>query len=148
MDSSKPQTYIVTPMQKKKHPTSPVDILQAMRASNAFGEYFGVSQETIDKVWADLTAEKGNSVVYISMEIGADVDVYNPVKEKLAAYGISESPDEGLNEFINRFLHGPTKIPNYSGGLGILAGDTLKSMADCRIPAVAISLLYSKGYFS
>ena len=53
-----------------------------------------------------------------------------------------------LQEFIDKFLTGPQKIPNYSGGLGILAGDTLKSYADCRIPVVAVSLLYRKGYFS
>jgi starch phosphorylase len=135
-------------MQKKKQKPKPAEILHNMRTSNAFGEYFGVSQKIVDRVWADLTAPDGNSVVYISMEIGADADVYNPVKEKLESCNITESEDERLNDFIHRFLRGPTKIPNYSGGLGILAGDTLKSMADCRIPAVAISLLYSKGYFS
>ena len=39
------------------------------------------------------------------------------------------------------------RMPTYSGGLGILAGDTLKSCADLKIPLVAVSLLYSKGYF-
>ncbi len=38
-------------------------------------------------------------------------------------------------------------IPTYSGGLGILAGDTLRSMTDMEIPAVGITLLYKKGYF-
>ena len=38
-------------------------------------------------------------------------------------------------------------IPTYSGGLGILAGDTIRSAADLKIPMVAISLLYRKGYF-
>jgi len=39
------------------------------------------------------------------------------------------------------------EIPVYSGGLGILAGDTLKSFADQGVPAVGVSLLYKKGYF-
>lgn len=39
------------------------------------------------------------------------------------------------------------KIPTYSGGLGILAGDTIKSFADLKVPSVAVSLLYKKGYF-
>lgn len=39
------------------------------------------------------------------------------------------------------------EIPSYSGGLGILAGDTIKSFADLNIPAVAVTLLYDKGYF-
>jgi starch phosphorylase len=38
-------------------------------------------------------------------------------------------------------------IPTYSGGLGILAGDTLKSCADLNIPIVGITLLSENGYF-
>ena len=38
-------------------------------------------------------------------------------------------------------------IPTYSGGLGVLAGDTLKSAADLALPMVGVSLLYRKGYF-
>jgi len=38
-------------------------------------------------------------------------------------------------------------VPTYSGGLGVLAGDTLKSASDLGLPVVAISLLYRKGYF-
>ena len=38
-------------------------------------------------------------------------------------------------------------VKTYSGGLGILAGDTLRSCADKGIKAVATTLLYKKGYF-
>ena len=38
-------------------------------------------------------------------------------------------------------------IPTYSGGLGVLAGDTIRSAADLRVPMIAVSLLYRKGYF-
>jgi starch phosphorylase len=38
-------------------------------------------------------------------------------------------------------------LPTYSGGLGILAGDTLRSAADLAAPVVAVSLVYRKGYF-
>jgi len=38
-------------------------------------------------------------------------------------------------------------IPTYSGGLGILAGDTLKSCADLNVPIVGITLLTESGYF-
>ena len=38
-------------------------------------------------------------------------------------------------------------IPIYSGGLGILSGDHLKSASDLGIPLVAIGLLYKNGYF-
>lgn len=39
------------------------------------------------------------------------------------------------------------EIPTYSGGLGVLAGDTLRSAADLGVPVVAVTLLYRKGYF-
>ena len=39
------------------------------------------------------------------------------------------------------------EIPTYSGGLGVLAGDTIKSAADLKIPMIAVTLLYRKGYF-
>src|SRR2546423_7038241 len=39
-------------------------------------------------------------------------------------------------------------MPSYSGGLGVLAGDTVRAAADIRLPMVAVSLLYRKGYFS
>ena len=38
-------------------------------------------------------------------------------------------------------------LPNYSGGLGILAGDHLKSASDLNVPLMAIGLLYRYGYF-
>jgi len=38
-------------------------------------------------------------------------------------------------------------IPTYSGGLGVLAGDTIRSAADLEIPMVAVTLCYDKGYF-
>ena len=39
------------------------------------------------------------------------------------------------------------EMPTYSGGLGVLAGDTLRSAADLHLPMVAVSLLHRKGYF-
>lgn len=38
-------------------------------------------------------------------------------------------------------------MPTYSGGLGVLAGDTLRSCADLEVPMVAISLVHRRGYF-
>ena len=39
------------------------------------------------------------------------------------------------------------EMPTYSGGLGILAGDTIRAAADMAVPMVAVTLLYRKGYF-
>src|SRR5271168_5184477 len=38
-------------------------------------------------------------------------------------------------------------LPTYSGGLGMLAGDTLRSAADTSAPMVAVSLVHRRGYF-
>jgi starch phosphorylase len=38
-------------------------------------------------------------------------------------------------------------LPIYSGGLGVLSGDHLKSASDLGVPLVAVGLLYSQGYF-
>ena len=40
-----------------------------------------------------------------------------------------------------------SEMPTYSGGLGVLAGDTVKSSADLKVPLVAVTLIYKKGYF-
>jgi starch phosphorylase len=40
-----------------------------------------------------------------------------------------------------------SEIPTYSGGLGIMAGDTLRAAADLGLPAVGVTLLHRKGYF-
>jgi len=38
-------------------------------------------------------------------------------------------------------------MPTYSGGLGVLAGDTLRSCADLGLPILGVTLLYQKGFF-
>ncbi len=38
-------------------------------------------------------------------------------------------------------------MPTYSGGLGMLAGDTLRSAADLGVPLIAVTLVYRNGYF-
>jgi starch phosphorylase len=39
------------------------------------------------------------------------------------------------------------RLPTYSGGLGVLAGDTLRSCADLGIPVIGVTLLHRRGYF-
>jgi glycogen phosphorylase len=38
-------------------------------------------------------------------------------------------------------------MPTYSGGLGVLAGDTIRAAADLKVPMVGVTLLHRKGYF-
>ncbi|EMR75112.1 alpha-glucan phosphorylase [Thermoplasmatales archaeon SCGC AB-540-F20] len=72
-----------------------------------------------------------------SIEIKEKRDSKNPLtpigKPKIAYF----SMEIGLDKHI----------PTYSGGLGILAGDTLKSCADLNVPIIGITLLSENGYF-
>ena len=38
-------------------------------------------------------------------------------------------------------------MPTYAGGLGVLAGDTIRSAADLGVPMVGVTLLHRHGYF-
>src|SRR4029078_70124 len=38
-------------------------------------------------------------------------------------------------------------LPQYSGGLGLLAGDHLKTASDLGVPIIGVGLLYGSGYF-
>lgn len=119
-----------------------------LTAVGPHGTFFGISQECFDRVWSTLTSPAGQSATYVSMEIGADRDVYHPVKDRVRELLAKEELPRHLQAQAEKYLHGPSKIPVYSGGLGILAGDTLKSFADCHLPVAAVSLLYRRGYFS
>src|SRR5882672_11176478 len=39
-------------------------------------------------------------------------------------------------------------MPTYSGGLGMLAGDTIRSAASLKVPMVCVTLLHRKGFFT
>ncbi|MGD0292268.1 MAG: alpha-glucan family phosphorylase [Terracidiphilus sp.] len=56
-------------------------------------------------------------------------------------------PSSSLVAYFSMEIAITPDIPTYSGGLGVLAGDTLRTMADLGVPAVAFSLVYHKGFF-
>ncbi len=55
--------------------------------------------------------------------------------------------DERIVAYFSMEIGVDERIPTYSGGLGVLAGDTIKSAADLNVPMVAVTLLNEKGYF-
>jgi starch phosphorylase len=57
------------------------------------------------------------------------------------------TPASGLVAYFSMEIAIDRRLPTYSGGLGMLAGDTLRSAADLGIPLVAFSLAHRKGYF-
>jgi starch phosphorylase len=92
-----------------------------------------VSQATLKKAAADpryLALYKQASDAYDARTRKAEP----PVDGKLIAYF---SFEYGLTECL----------PVYSGGLGILSGDHLKSSSDHDLPLIALGLLYQQGYF-
>ncbi len=59
-----------------------------------------------------------------------------------------EKKDSPLVAYFSAEFGFHESLPNYSGGLGILAGDHCKSASDLGLPFVAVGLLYRFGYFS
>jgi starch phosphorylase len=81
---------------------------------------------------------------------------YSPITNNQSSKTILENT---INEEINNMENQETiayfsmeigldpGMPTYSGGLGILAGDTIRSAANLKVPMVAVTLLHRKGYF-
>ncbi len=56
-------------------------------------------------------------------------------------------PNAGKVAYFSMEIAMNPSMPTYSGGLGVLAGDTLRSAADLGVPLVAFTLVHRKGYF-
>ncbi len=93
--------------------------LDELAGDEAFLEALGAAQADLDDY---LTGER-----WYARKAGADAP-------RSIAYF---SPEYGITAVL----------PQYSGGLGILAGDHLKSASDLGIPVVGVGLLYRHGYF-
>jgi len=100
-----------------------------------------VSQENIEKASEDQEFLKNydkviqNFEAYMNSKNTWFSKNHSDNKEDLIAYF---SAEYGLDE----------TLPIYSGGLGILSGDHLKSASDLGLPFVAVGLLYKNGYFN
>ncbi len=78
-------------------------------------------------------------------DLAADLDTYL-TRPRWYQGQPGGSVPTGIAYFSMEF--GVSKVlPNYSGGLGILAGDHLKSASDLGLPLIAVGLLYRSGYF-
>ncbi len=69
-------------------------------------------------------------------------------KKELREMAIQVNSIKRLVAYFSMEIALENAMPSYSGGLGVLAGDTIRAAADLRLPMVAISLLYRKGYFT
>lgn len=99
-----------------------------------------VGQDKIEKMAEDLNfLKKYDKIVenfenYMESKDTWFSETYPKNSKDLVAYF---SAEYGLDEII----------PIYSGGLGLLSGDHVKSASDLGVPFVAIGLLYKNGYF-
>ncbi|MEA3508308.1 MAG: alpha-glucan family phosphorylase, partial [Synergistota bacterium] len=62
-------------------------------------------------------------------------------------YMMEQDPAFRLVAYFSMEIGLRASIPTYAGGLGVLAGDILKSAADLGVPMAGVTLLYRKGYF-
>ncbi len=117
-------------------------------------QYFGFPLEPILKSEQRLLDPKGDSTAYFSMEYGLAPSIYNsfvrsqPMNEANTFFEHEVFSNYWLCDYlfkvkIDRMLD----IPIYGGGLGVLAGDSLKSIADLGLSVAAIGILWNKGYF-
>jgi len=98
-----------------------------------------VSQEHLES----LAENKG--FLYELERVASKLETYLESPTWFEKYG-EESSEPFIAYFSAEFgLH--ESVPIYSGGLGILAGDHLKSASDLGIPLVGVGLMYQKGYF-
>ena len=124
------------------------------------------AQDLFKRMNPDLWEETGkNPVEFLcclkqgELEILANDDGFiahlDRVKQEFDRY-VSEKPDSKIfgkreRPFIVAYFTAECGIadclPIYSGGLGILSGDHLKSASDLNLPIIGISLAYQKGYF-
>ena len=65
----------------------------------------------------------------------------------LKPFSYENFPSSGHVAYFSMEIAIHPSMPTYSGGLGVLAGDTLRSAADLGIPLIAFSLVHRKGYF-
>lgn len=104
---------------------NPLQLLRRVSAlrlwQKAADEDYVVRLARYEQEFRDYMEQPPRSFEHITQE--------NPVAYFCAEYGIHNS------------------LPIYSGGLGILAGDHLKSASDMNVPLVAVGLMYRFGYF-
>ena len=74
-----------------------------------------------------------------------EFDAYN--EQGLTAYQPAGLSENDLVAYFCAEYGYHESFPNYSGGLGILAGDHCKTASDLRLPFVGVGLLYRRGYF-
>ena len=116
--------------------------------------YFGFPIEPILHIESVLQSQESINIAYFSMEFGIAPSIYNSFKLSKPMSGENQffTHDVFSNYWLCDYLFKiqidkMLDIPIYGGGLGVLAGDAMKSCADQAFPVVGIGILWNKGYF-
>lgn len=120
----------------------------------ADGKFFGLPLEPIISCEKRLLSENIPGISYFSMEYGLATSFYNKLTSNRQIDPKNKTPENDVfsnyrlaDYFFSLDSDSIIDLPIYSGGLGVLAGDTAKTMADYKLPAVAIGMLWHSGYF-
>ncbi len=116
--------------------------------------YFSFPMAPLLEAETKLAQTETRSIAYFSMEYGLAPSIYNtfalnrPLSEKNTFYKHQVFSNYWISDYVFKInIQKMLDIPIYSGGLGVLAGDTVKSIADLGLSVVAFGILWNKGYF-
>ncbi|MCA9399595.1 MAG: alpha-glucan family phosphorylase, partial [Candidatus Omnitrophica bacterium] len=117
-------------------------------------QYFGFPIEPILAVENSLLSNTAKSIAYLSMEYGIAPSIYNsfkltkPMDNKNNFFTHEVFSNQWLCDYLFKIKTDKMlDIPIYGGGLGVLAGDSMKSAADLGFSIAGIGILWNKGYF-
>ena len=118
------------------------------------GKYFGMPLEAIISAEKRLLSKGQGGIAYFSMEYGLATSFYNKFITNRPIDPSNKLPENDVfsnfrlaDYFFDLHIDNIIDLPIYSGGLGVLAGDTIKTMADYKFPAVGLGMLWHSGYF-
>lgn len=116
--------------------------------------YFGMPLQPVIDSEKRLLGQNEKGIAYFSMEYGLASSFYNKFSASRPIGQSNNSQDHEVcsnytlaDYFFTINLNTIIDLPIYSGGLGVLAGDTVKTMADYKLPAVCFGILWNVGYF-
>lgn len=96
---------------------------------------------------ADRIATLANDSAFLALANSLRDDLHDYLTEPRWYQSLGADAPESIAYFSPEFGIAAA-LPQYSGGLGILAGDHLKSASDLGVPLVAAGLFYHAGYFA
>src|ERR1041384_56383 len=103
-------------------------------------------RQLLAKTSAFRLAEAATDPVFLERVRKLDASFQAYMTSPAHLQNVAITPEHPVAYFCAEFgIH--SSLPLYSGGLGILAGDHLKSASDLGLPLVAVGLLYRYGYF-